>query len=48
MEKEFDVVKGMSKNEAWDYAVGLVKVDDLEPTPLDFAVKIKSKRPPSL
>jgi hypothetical protein len=32
MKKEFKVVKGMSKNEAWDYAVGLVKVDDLEPT----------------
>ncbi|MCL2112304.1 MAG: antitoxin VbhA family protein [Clostridiales bacterium] len=27
------MVNGMNKNEAWDYAVGLVKVDDLEPTP---------------
>jgi len=27
------MVKGMSKNDAWDYAVGLIKVDDLEPTP---------------
>jgi len=27
------MVKGMEKNEAWDYAVGLIKVDDLEPTP---------------
>ena len=23
----------MDKNDAWDYAVGLIKVDDLEPTP---------------
>ena len=27
------MVKGMKKNEAWSYAVGLIKVDDLEPTP---------------
>ena len=27
------MVNGMSKNEAWDYAVGMIKVDDLEPTP---------------
>ena len=27
------MVKGMKNEEAWDYAVGLIKVDDLEPTP---------------
>ena len=27
------MVKGMENSEAWDYAVGLIKVDDLEPTP---------------
>jgi len=27
------MVKGMSKEDAWDYAIGLVKVEDLEPTP---------------
>jgi len=27
------MVKGMEKSEAWDYAIGLIKVDDLEPTP---------------
>jgi hypothetical protein len=31
--KEMEVVEGMDKNEAWDYAVGLIKVDGLEPTP---------------
>ena len=27
------MVKGMDKNEAWDYALGMIKVDGLEPTP---------------
>jgi len=27
------MVNGMSKNEAWDYAVGMIKGDDIEPTP---------------
>ena len=26
------MVKGMEKNEAWEYAAGLIKVDGLEPT----------------
>ena len=27
------MVKGMNMSDAWDYAVGMIKVDDLEPTP---------------
>ena len=27
------MVKGMSKDDAWDYALGLLKADGLEPTP---------------
>ena len=27
------MVKGMKNDEAWDYAIGMIKVDDLEPTP---------------
>ena len=26
------MIKGMDKSEAWDYAVGMIKVDGLEPT----------------
>ena len=26
------MVKGMNKNDAWDYAIGMIKVDGLEPT----------------
>ena len=27
------MVKGMNKSDAWNYAVGMIKIDNLEPTP---------------
>ena len=27
------MVNGMNNSDAWDYAVGMIKVDGLEPTP---------------
>lgn len=36
-------VKGMSKSQAWDYALGMIRVDGLEPTQefLDLVEKEK-------
>jgi hypothetical protein len=36
--------KGMSKAEAWDYALGMIKIDGLEPSPEYLELVEKEKR----
>ena len=35
--------RGMNKSDAWDYAIGMIRVDGLEPTP-DFLEMVEREK----